>query len=53
MGDGVIDIPRVRSAVEALGYDGYVEVELFSNAWWSRSMDEVIQTCIERVKTVV
>ena len=53
MGDGVVDIPRVRSAVEALGYDGYVEVELFSNTWWSRSMDEVIQTCIERVKTVV
>src|SRR5689334_10539428 len=53
MGDGIVDIPRVRSAVEALGYDGYVEVELFSNAWWSRSMDEVIGTCIERVKTVV
>jgi sugar phosphate isomerase/epimerase len=53
MGDGVIDIPRVRAAVEALGYDGYVEVELFSNAWWSRPMDEVIGTCIERWKTVV
>jgi len=53
MGDGVVDIPRVRGAVEALGYDGYVEVELFSNHWWSRPMDEVLMTCIVRLKKVV
>jgi sugar phosphate isomerase/epimerase len=43
----------VRAAVEALGYDGYVEVELFSHRWWERPMDEVLATCIERMKTVV
>jgi sugar phosphate isomerase/epimerase len=53
MGDGVIDIRRVRAAVEALGYNGYVEVEIFSNRWWSRPLDEVLTTCIERMKTVV
>jgi sugar phosphate isomerase/epimerase len=53
MGDGVIDFKRVRAAVEALGYDGYVEVELFSHRWWERPMDEVLATCIERMKTVV
>ncbi len=53
MGDGVIDIPRVRGAVEALGYSGFVEVEIFSNRWWGCSMDEVLNTCIERFKTVV
>ena len=53
MGDGVIDIPRVRGAVEALGYSGYVEVEIFSNRWWDRPLDEVIETCIDRFKTVV
>ena len=53
MGDGVIDILRVRSAVEDLGYSGYVEVELFSDRWWARPMDEVLTTCIERIKTVV
>jgi sugar phosphate isomerase/epimerase len=51
MGDGVIDIRRVRSAVEALGFRGYVEIELFSERWWSRPMEEVISTCIERFKT--
>ena len=45
MGDGVIDIPRIRAAVEAQGFAGYVEVEIFSNRWWSAPMDEVIATC--------
>ena len=30
MGDGVIDIPRMRSLVEAQGYRGCHEVEIFS-----------------------
>jgi sugar phosphate isomerase/epimerase len=53
MGDGVIDIKRLRAAVEAQGYAGYSEIEIFSNDWWSRPMDEVLETCIERHKTVV
>jgi sugar phosphate isomerase/epimerase len=53
MGDGVIDIKSVRSAVEAQGYAGYSEIEIFSNDWWSRPMDEVLKTCIERHRTVV
>ncbi|MBV8790509.1 MAG: sugar phosphate isomerase/epimerase [Pseudolabrys sp.] len=53
MGDGVIDIPRIRDAVEAQGFAGYVEVEIFSNRWWERPMDEVIRTCIERLHSVV
>jgi sugar phosphate isomerase/epimerase len=53
MGDGVIDIRRVRAAVEALGFGGYVEVEVFSHRWWSRPLDEVLAICIERLKTAV
>jgi sugar phosphate isomerase/epimerase len=53
MGDGVIDIKRLRAAVEAQGYAGYCEIEIFSNDWWSRPMDEVLRTCIERHRTVV
>ncbi|HEX7791295.1 MAG TPA: sugar phosphate isomerase/epimerase, partial [Afipia sp.] len=29
------------------------EIEIFSENWWSKSMDEVLGTCIERHKTVV
>jgi sugar phosphate isomerase/epimerase len=53
MGDGVIDIRRVRAAVEAQGFAGYSEIEIFSNDWWARPMDEVLRTCIERHRTVV
>src|SRR5213078_3063395 len=48
MGDGVIDIKSARSAVEAQGFAGYSEIEIFSNDWWARPMDEVFQTCIGR-----
>ena len=53
MGDGVIDIPRIRAAVEAQRFAGYVEVEIFSNRWWAMPVDEVIATCVARMKTVV
>jgi sugar phosphate isomerase/epimerase len=53
MGDGVIDIRSLRRAVEAQGFAGYSEIELFSNAWWQRPMDEVLQTCIARHRSVV
>ena len=53
MGDGVIDIKSVRSAVEAQGFAGYSEIEIFSEDWWSKPMDEVMQTCIARHRTAV
>lgn len=53
MGDGVIDIRSARAAVEAQGFAGYSEIEIFSEHWWSKPMDEVLETCIARHKTVV
>ena len=52
MGDGVIDIPRIRGWMEAAGFVGYQEVEIFSTRWWSEDPDHVLQTCIERHRTV-
>ena len=52
MGDGVIDIPRIRGWVEAAGFAGYSEVEIFSTRdWWQRAGREVLDTCIERHRT--
>lgn len=49
MGDGVIDIRAARQAVEALGYTGAHEVEIFSeNNWWQRDPDTVLTTCKAR-----
>jgi sugar phosphate isomerase/epimerase len=54
MGDGVIEIPRIRAWVEAAGFDGYSEVEIFSSEnWWKRPADEVLATCIERHRSAV
>jgi len=49
MGDGVIDLPLVRSWMEAAGYRGPHEVEIFSAGnWWKRDPDEVLITCRHR-----
>lgn len=53
MGDGVIDIRRIRGLVEAAGFDGYSEVEIFSHRWWDRSADETLSTCIDRHRRCV
>jgi sugar phosphate isomerase/epimerase len=51
MGDGVVNLPLVRSWVEAAGYTGFQEVEIFSERdWWQRDPDEVLRTCVERLK---
>jgi len=51
MGDGVIDLPRIRGWVQAAGYAGFQEVEIFSELdWWKRDPDEVLRTCKDRLK---
>ncbi|MGO8914371.1 MAG: sugar phosphate isomerase/epimerase family protein [Stellaceae bacterium] len=53
MGDGVIDLRRIRSWVEAAGYAGLCEVEIFSKEnWWQRPGEEVLATCVERYQRV-
>ncbi len=54
MGDGVIDLPGIRAAVEAQGFAGYSEVEIFSSThWWQRDGGEVLDTCIQRHRRCV
>lgn len=54
MGDGVIDIPKIRGWMEAQGFAGYSEVEIFSAGnWWQRDMGEVLDTCIARHRSAV
>ena len=54
MGDGVIEIRRIRAWMEAAGFAGYSEVEIFSSEnWWKRPADEVVATCIERHRSAV
>lgn len=49
MGDGVIDLPTIKSWVQAAGYAGFQEVEIFSELdWWKRDPDEVLEICKQR-----
>lgn len=53
MGDGVIDLKRIRAEIEKAGFFGLQEVEIFSqNNWWKRPGEEVLATCVERFRTV-
>ena len=52
MGDGLIDLRQLRRWVEAAGYDGPIEVEIFSaHDWWQRAPDSVLATCRDRLDT--
>jgi sugar phosphate isomerase/epimerase len=53
-GDGVIDLRSIRAMVEAAGYDGHIDIEIFSaQNWWKREPSEVLRICLERHQTVV
>jgi sugar phosphate isomerase/epimerase len=54
MGDGVVELKKIRSWVEQAGYKGFSEVEIFSDLdWWQRPGEEVLDTCIARHMSAV
>ncbi len=48
LGDGAIDLREWRAHVEAAGYTGPIEVELFNDALWARDGREVLAETVER-----
>lgn len=53
MGDGVADLKTIRKWVEHADYVGLCEVEIFSaEDWWKRPPEEVLDTIVERFRTV-
>lgn len=53
MGDGVIQLQKMRSILESCGYQGLVEVEIFSrDNWWKVDPSEVLRTCADRLRSV-
>jgi sugar phosphate isomerase/epimerase len=53
MGDGIIELRKIRAWVEQAGYTGAAEVEIFSDRWWSVPADELIDVCASRYRTIV
>jgi sugar phosphate isomerase/epimerase len=48
MGDGVIEIRRLRLAVDAAGYLGPIEVEIFNQQLWQRPGDHILELVRQR-----
>jgi sugar phosphate isomerase/epimerase len=53
MGDGCIDIRRIRAFVEGAGYLGPIEVEIFNQAIWDQPGDDVLRLMKERYLSCV
>jgi sugar phosphate isomerase/epimerase len=50
MGEGCIPIRKIRSWVEEAGFNGFIEVEIFSNIYWKQDQGEFLNKIIEAYK---
>lgn len=48
MGDGVIELRKLRYAVEQAGYQGPIEVEIFNQSIWDKPGDETLHLMSQR-----
>jgi sugar phosphate isomerase/epimerase len=48
MGDGVIELRRIRKGVEESGYSGPIEVEIMNEEIWDRPANSVLEETIQR-----
>ena len=53
MGEGCIPVRKIRSWVEATGFNGYNEVEIFSNEYWKMDQSVFLGKIIKAYKTFV
>jgi len=47
MGEGCINIRQIRGWVEEAGFDGYNEVEIFSNRYWAMDQEQFLERVVE------
>jgi len=50
MGDGCIPVNKIRSWVEATGFKGFYEVEIFSNKYWQQDQSHLLKKIIKAYK---
>ncbi len=50
MGEGCIPIKQIRSWVEEAGFNGFNEVEIFSNKYWQEDQSDFLQRIIKAYK---
>ena len=50
MGDGCIPVNKIRSWVEATGFTGFYEVEIFSSKYWQQDQSQFLNKIINAYK---
>ncbi len=50
MGEGCVDIPRIRGWVEEAGFKGFVEVEIFSRRFWAMDQDRYLGMILDALR---
>jgi sugar phosphate isomerase/epimerase len=50
MGEGCIPVKKIRSWVEATGFNGFNEVEIFSTTYWKEDQSDYLQKIINAYK---
>ncbi|MEO6525006.1 MAG: sugar phosphate isomerase/epimerase family protein [Gemmatimonadaceae bacterium] len=48
MGDGVIELRKIRGEIERAGYSGPIEVEIFNESIWEMPVDDLVRLTKER-----
>jgi len=51
MGHGCIPVRDIREAVDASGFDGFIEVEIFSEEFWAQDQDAFLDAIIDAYKS--
>nr|WKN39805.1 sugar phosphate isomerase/epimerase [Tunicatimonas sp. TK19036] len=47
MGEGAINVPEIRGWVEEAGFEGFIEVEIFSNRYWGMDQSEFLKMIVD------
>lgn len=53
MGEGCIPIPEIRDQVETAGFDGFIEVEIFSKRYWEMDQHQFLQMVVTAYRSAV
>jgi sugar phosphate isomerase/epimerase len=53
MGEGCIPLKKIRSWVEAAGFEGFIEVEIFSTEYWKREQKGYLNDIVSAYKKFV
>jgi sugar phosphate isomerase/epimerase len=53
MGEGCIPIKKIRTWIETAGFDGFIEVEIFSTEYWKMDQSEFLKKIVTSYKNYV